>query len=106
MFNMSNEGDCVPKSDAIGNADLMYDFEIPVRISLGRTKIPLKDALRLTTGSVLELNQTLEDSVEMVVGNCVLAQGEIVVVEGNYGIRIQQINDKARRTVSAAREGN
>lgn len=80
----------------------MLDFEMPVRISLARTVVPLREVLKLSTGSVLELNRSLDDLVDVVVNNRVVAQGEIVVVEGNYGVRIRRINDQARNAASQA----
>lgn len=88
------------------NVEMMLDFELPVRISLAKTTVPLRDILKLTTGSVLELNRSLDEPVDVVVNNRVVAQGEIVVVEGNYGIRIQRVNDEARDRASQAESGN
>lgn len=79
---------------------VLMDVELPVRVSFGRSRVPLKDVLKLTVGSVLELNRSLDSSVDVVINNCVVAQGELVVVEGNYGIRIRQINDGERREAS------
>ncbi len=80
--------------------DLLMEVELPVRVSFGRSRVPLKDVLKLTVGSVLELNRPLDSSVDVVVNNCFVARGELVVVEGNYAIRIQQINDGERRDAS------
>jgi len=88
------------------NVEMMLGLELPVRISLAKTTVPLRDVLKLTTGSVLELNRSLDDPVDVVVNNRVVAQGEIVVVEGNYGIRIQRVNDEARNRASQAESGN
>ena len=84
----------------LSSMEKMLDFEMPVRISLAKTTVPLREVLKLSTGSVLELNRSLEDPVDLVVNNRVIAQGEIVVVEGNYGIRIQRVNDQARDAAS------
>lgn len=89
-----------PETNKTRNTGIMLDFELPVRISLARTTVPLKDILKLSTGSVLELNRSLDDLADVVVNNRVVAQGEIVVVEGNYGIRIQRINNQARDAAS------
>ena len=89
-----------PETKRSRNAGIMLDFELPVRISLARTTVPLRDVLKLSTGSVLELNRSLDDLADVVVNNRVVAQGEIVVVEGNYGIRIQRINNQARDAAS------
>lgn len=77
--------------------DLLLDVELPVSISFGRAQVPLKDVIRLTSGSIVELNRTVSEPVEVIVNNCVIARGEVVVVEGNYGIRIQEIVSRQER---------
>ena len=64
------------------------DVTMPVSVSLGRTKMYMKDLLHLTNGSIVELDQDLGDEVEIRVNNCVLAYGEVVAVDGNYAVRI------------------
>lgn len=71
--------------------DLLLDVELPVSVSFGKTEIPMKDVLKLTTGSIVELNRGVNEPVEVLVNHCLIARGEVVVVEGNYGVRIQQI---------------
>jgi flagellar motor switch protein FliN/FliY len=53
--------------------------------------VPLKEILKLNSGSIVELDRAVTEPVEVIVNNCVIARGEVVVVEGNYGVRIQQI---------------
>jgi flagellar motor switch protein FliN len=77
--------------------DLLLDVELPVSISFGKTQLPLKDVLKLTTGSIVELNRNINEPVEVLVNHCLIARGEVVVVEGNYGIRIQQIASRQDR---------
>jgi flagellar motor switch protein FliN/FliY len=77
--------------------DLLLDVELPVSISFGRTHLPLKEVLKLTSGSIVELNRAVSDPVEVIVNNCVIARGEVVVVEGNYGVRIQEIVSRQQR---------
>ncbi len=77
--------------DSSKTLDLLLDVELPVSVSFGRASVPLKDVLKLTSGSIVELNRGVTDPVELIVNNCVIARGEVVVVEGNYGVRIQQI---------------
>jgi flagellar motor switch protein FliN/FliY len=71
--------------------DLLMDVELPVSISFGRAELPLKDVLKLTTGSIVELNRGIAEPVELIVNNCVVARGEVVVMDGNYGVRIHEI---------------
>lgn len=77
--------------------DLLMEVELPVSVSFGRAQLPLKDVLKLTTGSIVELNRTISEPVEVIVNNCVIARGEVVVVEGNYGVRIQEIISREKR---------
>jgi flagellar motor switch protein FliN len=77
--------------------DLLLDVELPVSISFGRTQLPLKDVLKLTMGSIVELNRGVNEPVEVLVNHCLVARGEVVVVEGNYGVRIQQIASREDR---------
>jgi flagellar motor switch protein FliN/FliY len=77
--------------------DLLLDLELPVSISFGKTQLPLKDILKLTTGSIVELNRGISEPVEVLINHCLVARGEVVVVEGNYGVRIQQIASRMDR---------
>jgi len=77
--------------------DLLLDVDLPVSISFGKALLPMKDVLKLTTGSIVELNRGLNDPVEVLVNHCLIARGEVVVVEGNYGIRIQEIASRSDR---------
>ena len=77
--------------------ELLLDVELPVSVSFGRAQLPLKDVIKLTTGSIVELNRAIAEPVEVIVNNCVIARGEVVVVEGNYGVRIQQVISREER---------
>jgi flagellar motor switch protein FliN/FliY len=71
--------------------DLLLDVEMPVSVSFGRTFLPVREVLKLATGSIIELDRPVNQHVEVVVNNCVIARGEVVVIEGNYGVRIHEI---------------
>jgi flagellar motor switch protein FliN/FliY len=77
--------------------DLLLGVDLPVSISFGRTQLPMKDVLKLTTGSIVELNRGVNDPVEVLVNRCLIARGEVVVVDGNYGVRIQEIASRQDR---------
>ena len=77
--------------------DLLLDVELPVSVSFGRAQLPLKDVIKLTTGSIIELNRSVSEPVEVIVNNCVIARGEVVVVEGNFGVRIRQVISRQER---------
>jgi flagellar motor switch protein FliN/FliY len=85
------------QAGASGSIDLLLDVELPVIVSFGRAQLMLKDVIKLTTGSIVELNRALSEPVEVIVNNCVIARGEVVVVEGNYGIRIKQVISRQER---------
>jgi flagellar motor switch protein FliN/FliY len=85
------------KAGGAGSMDLLLDVELPVTVSFGRAQLMLKDVIKLTTGSIVELNRALSEPVEVIVNNCVIARGEVVVVEGNYGIRIKQVISRQER---------
>jgi flagellar motor switch protein FliN/FliY len=71
--------------------DLLRDVELPVSVSFGRARMPLQDVLKLAAGSVIELDRAINDPVSLIVRDTVVALGEVVVIEGNYGLRIQKI---------------
>lgn len=77
--------------------ELLLDVELPVSISFGRTHLPLKETLKLTTGSIVELNRGVGEPVDVIVNNCVIARGEVVVIDGNYGVRVREIMSRQER---------
>jgi len=85
------------RGDVPPTMDLLLDVELPVSVSFGKTDIAMKDVLKLTTGSIVELNRGVNEPVEVLVNHCLIARGEVVVVEGNYGVRIQQIISRPDR---------
>jgi flagellar motor switch protein FliN/FliY len=89
--------DSVGPSQSAKTLDLLMEVELPVSVSFGRARLPLKDLLKLTTGSIVELNRAVTEPVEVIINNCVIARGEVVMVEGNYGVRIQEILSRQER---------
>jgi flagellar motor switch protein FliN len=85
------------RGDMSPTMELLLDVELPVSISFGKTEILMKDVLKLTTGSIVELNRGVNEPVEVLVNHCLIARGEVVVVEGNYGVRIQHIVNRQDR---------
>jgi flagellar motor switch protein FliN/FliY len=72
-------------------APLLMGVKLPIRVLMGRTQLPLRDIARLGGGSVVELDCAPDSPVDIVVNDRLIAQGEIVVVGGNYGVRITRI---------------
>jgi flagellar motor switch protein FliN/FliY len=91
------KNDVVKGPAAANPLDLIQHVEIPVSVSFGRTNMRLKDLLSLVNGSVVQLDRELGDEVEIRVNNCVIARGEVVAVEGNYGVRILKMMSGALR---------
>lgn len=79
---------------------LLLDVDLPVSISFGKTRLPMKEVLKLTTGSIVELDRDVNDPVEVLVNQRLIARGEVVVVEGNYGVKIQEIASRNQRLQS------
>lgn len=76
---------------------LLLDVDLPVSISFGKTRLPMREVLKLTTGSIVELDRDVNDPVEVLVNQHLIARGEVVVVEGNYGVKIQEIASRNQR---------
>jgi flagellar motor switch protein FliN len=87
--------------------DLLLDVALPVSVSFGRTTLQIREVLKLNTGSIVELDRLVSDPVEVVVNDCVIARGEVVVVDGNYGVRISHLasrEDRLRSGLSESRK--
>ncbi len=82
---------------AFGTLDLLLDLEMPVSVSFGRTQVRIQHILKLTTGSIIEMDRSISEPVEVIVNNCTIARGEVVVVDGNYGVRINEVMSRTER---------
>jgi len=80
--------------------ELLMDVELDVTLRFGERQMVLRDILDLSAGSVVELNQYVQDPVELLVGRKVIARGEVVVVDGNYGLRVMEIVSPLERIES------
>ncbi len=84
-------------SEEMNNISLIMDVKLPVRVRIGKKKMLLKDVLNMDIGSVIELNQLANDPLEILVDNHIIAQGEVVIVDGNFGVQITTIGTKKER---------
>jgi flagellar motor switch protein FliN/FliY len=80
-----------PATGSSQAAPLLMGVKLPIRVLLGRTQLSLRDIAQLGSGAVVELDCSPDDPVEIVVNDRVIAHGEVVVVSGNYGVRITKI---------------
>jgi flagellar motor switch protein FliN/FliY len=70
------------------NIDLLLDVELEINIQLGRSELSIKRILELAPGSIVELDKMAGEPVDLIVNNKVVAKGEVVVVDENFGIRV------------------
>jgi flagellar motor switch protein FliN/FliY len=84
------------KPDALGGGapgrlDMILDIPVHLAVELGRTKIAIRDLLQLAQGSVVELDALAGEPMDILVNGCLIAQGEVVVVNEKFGIRVTDI---------------
>ncbi len=84
-------------SGAQHNLAMLLEIELELSVSFGCTKLPLQEILQLASGSIVELDRSVTDPVDILVNNCVIARGDVVVVEGNYGVRVTEIVSRQER---------
>ena len=83
--------------EASQDLDLILDIPVTLTVELGRTKIPIKHILQLAQGSVIELDALAGEPMDVLVNGCLIAQGEVVVVNDKFGIRLTDIVTPSER---------
>jgi len=73
------------------NIDILMDVNLPIAIELGRTKMSISEILGMGPGSVVELNKLAGEPVDVLVNYKIVAKGEVVVIDENFGVRITQL---------------
>ncbi len=86
-----------PEHADMKNIGLILDVKLPLRVRIGSKKMLLKDVLSMDIGSVIELDQLANDPLEILVDDKVVAYGEVVIVDGNFGVQITHIGTKRER---------
>ena len=76
---------------APGRIDMILDIPVQLTVELGRTKIPIRNLLQLVQGSVVELDRLAGEPMDVLVNGCLIAQGEVVVVNDKFGIRLTDV---------------
>jgi flagellar motor switch protein FliN len=82
---------------AMNDIDLILDIPVQLTVELGRTKIPIRHILQLAQGSVVELDGLSGEPMDVLVNGCLIAQGEVVVVNEKFGIRLTDIITPSER---------
>lgn len=80
-----------PPAAEPNSLDLLLDVPLHVTVELGRARLPVRDLLALQTGSVIELDRTAGQPVDILVNDRLIAHGEVVVIEDHFGVRITDI---------------
>ena len=73
------------------NPNLLQGIQVNLSVEVGRANIRIRDLLRLTQGSVVELDRVAGEPVDLLVNNTIVAQGEVVLVNDRYGIRLTKV---------------
>ena len=79
------------------NPDVLQNISVAIKVEVGRTKMKIRDLLRLTQGSVVELERIAGEPLDLLVNDTVVAQGEIVLVNDRYGIRLTRVVPASER---------
>ena len=106
--SLSGEGATVARSSGAsvdelerqGNLDLLLEVELPVMLRFGTREAKLREVLDLAAGAVLELNREVQEPVDLVLHGKLIARGEVVVVDGNYGLRVTEVASPQQRVSS------
>ncbi len=86
-----------PQHAETKNLDMLLDIPLQVTVELGRTKRSVKDILELGSGSIIELDKLAGEPVDILVNNRLIAQGEVVVIDENFGVRVTDIISQSDR---------
>lgn len=79
------------------NLEILMDIKLQMTVELGRTELPIKKVLELTRGSIIELEKVAGEPVELYANGKLVAHGEVVVIEDNFGLRITSITEPEDR---------
>lgn len=90
-------GEAPPRTDEVAGLDLLMDIPLEISVELGRVKMLVKDVVELGTGSIVEIDKAAGEPVDVLVNGRVVARGEVVVIEDNFGVRITEILNPQER---------
>jgi len=96
----NQSGNCTFGDDEVRNISLLLDVKLPVKVRIGSKEMLLRDVLTMDIGSVVELNQLANESLDVLVDNHVIAKGEVIIIDGNFGVQITDIGSRNDRLKS------
>ncbi len=102
VFKDMNSGDV--SEDDPQSIDFILDIPVQLTVELGRTKMPIKNLVRLTQGSVVPLNSVVAEPLDVYVNGTLVAKAEIVVIQEKFGIRLTDIISPAERMRRLSRQ--
>jgi flagellar motor switch protein FliN/FliY len=102
VFKDLNMGDV--SEDNPQSIDFILDIPVQLTVELGRTKMPIKNLVRLTQGSVVPLNTNVAEPLDVYVNGTLVAKAEIVVIQDKFGIRLTDIISPAERMRRLSRQ--
>ena len=79
------------------NSDVLQNIPVTISVEVGRTKLKIRDLMRLPQGSVVELDRLAGEPLDLLVNNTLVAQGEVVLVNERYGVRLTSVVPTAER---------
>ena len=85
------------------NIDLLLGVSLQVAVEIGRTTLPIRDVLALSPGSIIELDKLAGEKVDILINGRPIAQGEVVVVDENFGVRITDVVARQQRLSPSGR---
>ncbi|MDO9372707.1 MAG: flagellar motor switch protein FliN [Gammaproteobacteria bacterium] len=91
------QDDAQPHANSEANLDVILDVTVTLSMEIGRTKISIRNLLKLNQGSVVELDRLAGEPMDVLVNNCLIAHGEVVVVNDKFGIRLTDVISAAER---------
>ncbi len=91
------DGSATTAASRESRIEVILDIDLPVTVRFGQTELTLRALTRLGPGSVIDLGRSPDEPVEVMVSNHVVARGEVVIVGGNYGIRILDVVSPSER---------
>lgn len=101
---VSFEDEFAGSYDAIEGFDRVQDIPLEITVELGRTRLLIRDILELGVGSIVELEKMAGEPVDLLANGLLIARGEVVVIEDNFGVRVTEIITAAERSEVAKGE--
>lgn len=90
-------GEKILSSEEMKNIALLLDVKLPVKVRIGHKRMLLRDIINMDIGSVIELSQLANEPLDILVDNKKIAEGEVVIVDGNFGVQITSIGSRKER---------